>query len=277
MPAVGSSRKINAGSCTKAAARARRRCIPPEASRTRLSRSSVSSTQSRSWRRRRLRRSRSAVHRGVEAEVLPQRQLGEQRRDLRQVPDAGPLGVAELRSTGCRPPTPRRSSARSRPVSRRTVVVLPHPLGPIRPTIVPAWISRSTSRTTGWSSNDFPSSRQATIAGGEWSGDRPVPGTVPMRSTVPACSPGETPFRRQWSRSVTMAPSVTARCDGTPRASVRFSAGGRAPRLLDDRSRRVDPCDEGGPRGAPEIVGGSRRGGRTVRDGVWWAGVQAHG
>ena len=59
MPAVGSSRNTRAGSWTNAAASARRRCIPPDTSRTFLSRCSSSSTHSSTWCRRWRRRSRS--------------------------------------------------------------------------------------------------------------------------------------------------------------------------------------------------------------------------
>ncbi len=56
MPAVGSSRNTMSGSWTNAAARASRRCMPPDASATRLPASSVSSTQSSTEQSRCLRR-----------------------------------------------------------------------------------------------------------------------------------------------------------------------------------------------------------------------------
>ena len=87
MPAVGSSRNTSVGSCTNAAASARRRCMPPDTSRTFLSRCSSSSTHSRTLVQPVPAAQPQPVHRGVEAEVLPQREVGEQRRDLRQVAD----------------------------------------------------------------------------------------------------------------------------------------------------------------------------------------------
>ena len=148
MPAVGSSRNTSAGSCTNAAASARRRCMPPDTSRTFFLRCSSSSTHSRTWRRRTPAAQPQAVHRGVEAEVLPQRQLGEQRRQLRHVAD--PLALLGRRAWSPACPTRRAGprSGSSSPVSRRTVVVLPHPLGPISPTIDPASIRRSTPERT---------------------------------------------------------------------------------------------------------------------------------
>ena len=93
MPAVGSSSTISSGSCTRAAASASRRCMPPDASAQQLAAVVVEADEVE-----RLVQPAApvaaphAVERGGEAQVVPERQVREQRHQLRQVADAGPLG-----------------------------------------------------------------------------------------------------------------------------------------------------------------------------------------
>ena len=96
-PAVGSSRKASTGSWTKVAASDRRRCMPPEAfdDASPLVVPELDPVEQlvdpppASQ--------RQPVHRGVEVEVLAQRELGKQGRRLRQVADHGALRGVQLR------------------------------------------------------------------------------------------------------------------------------------------------------------------------------------
>ncbi len=110
MPAVGSSSNTSVGSCTNAAAKARRRCMPPDASRTFLSRCSYELDPLQQPTQAVTAPQAQPVHRRVEAEVLPQREVREHRRDLRQVADLLPLRRRE--ASRRRPPHRRRPGRR---------------------------------------------------------------------------------------------------------------------------------------------------------------------
>ena len=252
MPAVGSSRKTSAGSCTKAAARARRRCMPPDASRTRLSRSSRSSTQSRSWRRRRLRRSLSPVHRRVEAEVLPQRQLGEQRRDLREVADAGPLGVGQLCGRGAVDPClagRRLVEAGQQPHGRRLAASARADQaddGAGRDSRGRGRARRRHRRTTCRARGRKRSRRAG------WPETARSPGGRPCahHSRRPL---GRNNFRAQWSRSATMVPSAMAASSVAWSLAATSDVADGEPTPLHERSRHRR-------RGTPRVRRGRRCG-----------------
>ena len=148
-PAVGSSSRSARGRGRASAARHRRRCIPPERCGSSLLRSPSRSTKSSAWwRRRRRPAAPHPVERGGEAQVVPQRQVREQRpaagacsrcgpaRPVRQVHRSSP---STSTSPAVGPRMPRRM---------RISVVLPQPLGPMRPTIVPRGTSRSIPSST---------------------------------------------------------------------------------------------------------------------------------
>ena len=159
-PAVGSSRKTSWGSWTRAQASWSRRCMPPDSRDDRRFRASVRSSQRSIVRIRRRRRGQSSPNRLATKSRFS--------RTVRSSYRATSWGMNPIRSrvrsrnaVGSSPST--RADplvGRRLPVSRRSAVVLPAPLGPITPTSDPG----STARLTSSRATTSPKVRPAPIS-----------------------------------------------------------------------------------------------------------------